>query len=251
MLIWHESFFASTRSVQIATTRDGTMRVSKYLCLHTLRADCNFVVQQTIVALFYFASTRSVQIATPHVRAVIPHRALCLHTLRADCNVPIPFPWPAASAFASTRSVQIATKRYPQRNRGGSFASTRSVQIATSALPVCAEFLELCLHTLRADCNEVTASSVGGFSALPPHAPCRLQHSPHAVRCAPPRFASTRSVQIATAAASSACHSDKLCLHTLRADCNLCQIPPVFRAVGFASTRSVQIATHQGWGLWI
>ena len=125
-------FFASTRSVQIATTRLSMMR-----------------------GCIPFASTRSVQIATATTRPTRPTaRFLCLHTLRADCNAapsaasigssPLPPHAPCRlqrlsvaqlivdSVFASTRSVQIATQLAVLAFRVGVFASTRSVQIATA-----------------------------------------------------------------------------------------------------------------------
>ena len=102
-------------------------------------------------------------------------------------------------AFASTRSVQIATPAKTSSIVTSLFASTRSVQIATSPM--------------RTGC--------GGGQSLPPHAPCRLQRAQlvradghltlclHTLRadcnfshqsvCSLQFFASTRSVQIATA----------------------------------------------------
>ena len=123
------------------------------------------------------------------------------------------------------------------------FASTRSVQIATKG-ESCRNYLrDLCLHTLRADCNLSCSHRVTLRTSLPPHAPCRLQQfrrrlsvqkstlPPHApCRLQPARlrmnlsrwsFASTRSVQIATRMSAGF----------------------LLFFVGFASTRSVQIAT--------
>ena len=102
-------FFASTRSVQIATPHRGRRGKLVMLCLHTLRADCNPRSQfrpgslpeplpphapcrlqpETIncyCMIMPFASTRSVQIATKATPSIIAPPALCLHTLRADCN---------------------------------------------------------------------------------------------------------------------------------------------------------------------
>ena len=62
--------FASTRSVQIATTVSVDCFICVKLCLHTLRADCNAFVRRT---------------RTPYIY-------LCLHTLRADCNLLLPAP---------------------------------------------------------------------------------------------------------------------------------------------------------------
>ena len=123
---------------------------------------------------------------------------LCLHTLRADCNgCHSPGRW-GCQPFASTRSAQIAT-RQPLFVVVLStfFASTRSAQIATTdadgrkcpnSLPPHAprrlqrqqsydyeKTIFLCLHTLRADCNDIRAVRISGCAALPPHAPRRLQ----------------------------------------------------------------------------
>ena len=80
--------------------------------------------------------------------------------------------------FASTRSVQIATaSTHALIENVRSFASTRSVQIATSITVTIAVEIHLCLHTLRADCNQpMDGIQLSLFG-----------------------FASTRSVQIATA----------------------------------------------------
>ncbi len=60
------------------------------------------------------------------------------------------------------------------------------------------EGVMLCLHTLRADCNEHAGMMrVSGWN-----------------------FASTRSVQIATSYTAEGVIDSSLCLHTLRADCN-------------------------------
>ena len=55
--------FASTRSVQIATSSCVRRWNCNKLCLHTLRADCNTMKSNEWIAVF-----------------------LCLHTLHADCN---------------------------------------------------------------------------------------------------------------------------------------------------------------------
>ena len=149
-----------------------------HLCLHTLRADCNGLSIVRMKLKCTFASTRSVQIAT--VKS-IGNR---LHTI-----------------FASTRSVQIATQwQVGLHVRQGSlpphapcrlqpfiacsafasslfFASTRSVQIATIMASEVKSTYCLCLHTLRADCNGVKFCFNLPHVALPPHAPCRLQHT--------------------------------------------------------------------------
>ena len=84
-------------------------------------------------------------------------------------------------------------------------------------------------------CNEISASlpphapcrlqldfedKFSTDNSLPPHAPCRLQHEFTDVKCLKARFASTRSVQIATAIQKDKAFCINLCLHTLRADCN-------------------------------
>ena len=56
----------------------------------------------------------------------------------------------------------------------------------------------LCLHTPRADCNKRAMRTICATPPLPPHAPCRLQ---------------LRRLQAAGG-------NGKLCLHTPRADCN-------------------------------
>ena len=102
------------------------------------------------------------------------------------------------------------------------FASTRPVQIATGVIGVPCAFAV----------------------ALPPHAPCRLQHAQSRNPQRKGDFASTRPVQIATQ-----CHNDfntvaRLCLHTPRADCNKLWLSGMVFLIGFASTRPVQIATR-------
>ena len=80
----------------------------------------------------------------------------------------------------------------------------------------------LCLHTLRADCNWMTGRRASASTALPPHAPCRLQQTNVDFYQIINFFASTRSVQIATS-------------HRRKSSTSL----------SFASTRSVQIATRR------
>ena len=123
----------------------------------------------------------------------------------------------------------------------------------------------LCLHTLRADCNSTFPAFNAVSVSLPPHAPCRLQLSSTAFclrrQALPPHapcrlqqfedeffycqecFASTRSVQIATAhQRGGSCYRTALPPH---APCRLQQAPDkVYQQHRcFASTRSVQIAT--------
>ena len=191
--------FASTRSVQIATAhqRGG----SCYRTALPPHAPCR--LQQAPDKVYQqhrcFASTRSVQIATLFRALRRAHIVLCLHTLRADCNA----------------------RKIGGHNMSTIFASTRSVQIATQWVKCGVQPMRLCLHTLRADCNRqlgafqeticifastrsvqiATNLSTTGMRAtrtLPPHAPCRLQHSSEQYSPFPM----------------------PLCLHTLRADCN-------------------------------
>ena len=124
-------FFASTRSVQIATE----------------------AAQITGMKVFIFASTRSVQIATigftslllsyaslpPHApcrlqppptpAATLP-AILCLHTLRADCNITL-------SNQAGHMPLCLHTLR-----ADCNYINNRLCY-----------YISLCLHTLRADCN--------------------------------------------------------------------------------------------------
>ena len=102
--------FASTRSVQIATGAAQSCVPQRKLCLHTLRADCNSP-----------AGARERDPARPlppHAPCRLqparagsgrPDRRLCLHTLRADCNPTARWRSAGRCSFASTRSVQIAT----------------------------------------------------------------------------------------------------------------------------------------------
>ena len=153
------------------------MKAFVELCLHTLRADCNRVCHLLgWDAEHFFASTRSVQIATILTRLSVHGWVLCLHTLRADCNV-----------FGR-----------------GDIALQQT----------------LCLHTLRADCNRRAVCNDILCRSLPPHAPCRLQHSRFLFIVSYAFFASTRSVQIATYFLRFTHYDSSLCLHTLRADCN-------------------------------
>ena len=82
------------------------------------------------------------------------------------------------------------------------------------------KYLHLCLHTLRADCN--------GLSIVRMKLKCTFA-STRSVQIATVKsignrlhtiFASTRSVQIATREIIIDAADMRLCLHTLRADCN-------------------------------
>ena len=171
-------------------------------------------------------------------------------------------------SFASTRPVQIATQADRRARCTFAFASTRPVQIATRhasygveqahTLPphapcrlqrffraLCRAHIVLCLHTPRADCNIFRLRSDTQTYTLPPHAPCRLQRASCLEQFDFEDFASTRPVQIATAAAAS---SPALFFSLPpHAPCRLQQIKPVLypRQKGFASTRPVQIATNR------
>ena len=100
------------------------------------------------------------------------------------------------------------------------FASTRSAQIATLAAREEYKKQELCLHTLRADCNRCKRLTAQSTAPLPPHAPRRLQHLRQHPKGGVTIFASTRSAQIATRLIQHPERRPQLCLHTLRADCN-------------------------------
>ena len=192
---------------------------SSDLCLHTPRADCNscFDVDRFPIHSLPPHAPCRLQHWRRQIRTV--RIALCLHTPRADCNcglvtgrtLPCSLPPHAPCRlqrqhydrtryhllFASTRSVQIATRKAVSMLCFLRFASTRSVQIATGLCADCHQKRALCLHTLRADCNNPNNRRALHPCTLPPHAPCRLQLQNFInqfCRC--------------------------LCLHTLRADCN-------------------------------
>ena len=139
------------------------------------------------------------------------------------------------------------------------------MQIATKPANGASRGTDLCLHTLRADCNCTACRQAIAAGTLPPHAPCRLQRTiipspprryplpPHAP-CrlqrrwmqkynATSNFASTRSVQIATKQLLTLGQT-ALTLPP-HAPCRLQHSPHVERCAPshFASTRSVQIAT--------
>ena len=183
--------------------------------------------------------------------------------------------------------MQIATRTIRNDIVCRRFASTRSVQIATFGKSCRLIINNLCLHTLRADCNADGKELFVCCDALPPHAPCRLQHAVISRLCAisalPPHAPCRLQLQslgiIGTAYAlppHAPCRLQQaaegrdgivitLCLHTLRADCNIWEQFPFtnFHALpphapcrlqqchtmaqadfdDFASTRSVQIAT--------
>ena len=169
------------------------------LCLHTLRADCNNCESCNQPCLTTFASTRSVQIATK----IKPPGCVSAETLppHAPCRLQLVGTMLSGttSVFASTRSVQIATKEGKKMTAQENFASTRSVQIATGRRAVAPGKVIVALPP-HAPCRLQPAEGTNEAAQrpLPPHAPCRLQRL---VKFAPGfvfRFASTRSVQIAT-----------------------------------------------------
>ena len=125
------SLFASTRSVQIATKRVLSVSGRVFLCLHTLRADCNFTTAELIDEVL-----------------------LCLHTPRADCNMEEFVDVGISKIFASTRPVQIATKAI--RNFGETVSSLpphAPCRLQLLLLHPVEGCRFLCLHTPRADCN--------------------------------------------------------------------------------------------------
>ena len=215
--------FASTRSVQIATSSAMQSYGAGQLCLHTLRADCNIQRHAIIwrwTTLPPHAPCRLQQHPSCGIRLVetaLPPHAPC--RLQRGLNGRMV----ETENFASTRSVQIATPRTERGNVWAfslpphapcrlqpyvttqqeireTFASTRSVQIATSA----------------------NSTHQKQKNSLPPHAPCRLQQGLTLKAVRKEIFASTRSVQIATL-----------------------QMVDNIGNKYFASTRSVQIATSQ------
>ena len=124
------------------------------------------------------------------------------------------------------------------------------MQIATQPLQAHYRIQHLCLHTLRADCNRSCLPCPSLVYPLPPHAPCRLQPGSDwttGKNCTPlPPHAPCRLQLRWTWRAGCMC---SLCLHTLRADCNVRHFYNVIKKFPFASTRSVQIATVARLGL--
>ena len=149
----------------------------RVLCLHTLRADCNAPLTPLRVALPCFASTRSVQIATFPFSPAVRCWFLCLHTLRADCNLRHFLHVAGVQALPPHAPCRLQPRKYHRCRplvalclhtlRADCNASNRKVLARAS----------LCLHTLRADCNDYLCGLSDTPQALPPHAPCRLQHA--------------------------------------------------------------------------
>ena len=146
--------FASTRSVQIATQSRPLAGVATA-----------------------FASTRSVQIATNGKAAIRPGRTLCLHTLRADCNrscLPCPslvYPLPPHAPCRLQRTG------VPESSKPRALPPHAPCRLQPVLEEATLNAKQLCLHTLRADCNKTRMKKI------------KLRGI----------FASTRSVQIATA----------------------------------------------------
>ena len=193
------------------------------LCLHTPRADCNNVpeckrLSDKRLCLHTPRADCNLKEYTPLVTC-----GLCLHTPRADCNRtpghrcedPIPLPPHAPCRLqhnwtsASPRGYRLCLHT-PRADCN----PTRWAELFSASL---------CLHTPRADCNICVPRLADCSSALPPHAPCRLQRSFDRIGCASWRFASTRPVQIATECLVLRLDFVALCLHTPRADCNTFQ----------------------------
>ena len=167
-----------------------------------------------------FASTRSVQIATIHIFSVACTHGLCLHTLRADCNLLTRLLRRGRKALPPHAPCRLQHCRARCRRRALTLPPHAPCRLQQPVLSSPCFFSELCLHTLRADCNLVLLDGAcnhqplpphapcrlqlfprrcrSGFSPLPPHAPCRLQRNRDSTSSAARRFASTRSVQIAT-----------------------------------------------------
>ena len=225
---------------------NSTDEIEVHLCLHTPRADCN--------ATAIVCNSR-LDTLPPHAPCRLqPTPINAIKVIRG-----------ALPPHAPCRLQHFAT-RFSLYWSG--FASTRSVQIAAPAAFASAALSALCLHTLRADCSYGRGVMHQVPTPLPPHAPCRLQHSLYLLYLVSPSFASTRSVQIAASIVSDTAHaSTPLPPH---APCRLQQficwgviqmfttLPPHApcrlqrtrrtrrtRRTTFASTRSVQIAAAE------
>ena len=129
------------------------MQIPSFLCLHTLRADCNTLVQGEANAHTLFASTRSVQIATVNSKEMKAFVELCLHTLRADCNR-------VDVADVQNQELCLHTLRADCNHRLFLFTEClfalpphAPCRLQRGAGHADGQVLLLCLHTLRADCN--------------------------------------------------------------------------------------------------
>ena len=190
------------------------------LCLHTPRADCNQKHGFEYCVLLLCLHTPRAD-CNGFIASQKPTSLLCLHTPRADCNTSASRYPSIEHFFASTRPVQIATASLRRKRRCMMLCLHTPRADCNCKGRVTGMRTTLCLHTPRADCNLKAAEDVRRFRALPPHAPCRLQHvgdgcgkksnalPPHAPCRLQPclmlllrrfvHFASTRPVQIATA----------------------------------------------------
>ena len=168
-----------------------------------------------------FASTRSAQIATLAAREEYKKQELCLHTLRADCNAIIIVSGGRYKLCLHTLRADCNGCHSPGRWGCQPFASTRSAQIATLPGATVRHLPKLCLHTLRADCNDILILDEPTAVPLPPHAPRRLQPARDSrlllASSLPPH--APRRLQLVVSIPKEA--RVILCLHTLRADCNM------------------------------
>jgi hypothetical protein len=153
-----------------------TRKTCYSLCLHTLRADCN-----------------------PPNRNKTSKPLLCLHTLRADCNNPANFHRCFPCALPPHAPCRLQPNRTERNIIQTCFASTRSVQIATCLFIRISINHELCLHTLRADCNRDSVSRHRTLRVFASTRSVQIATTPNAGHITQNVFASTRSVQIATA----------------------------------------------------
>ena len=133
---------------------NSTDEIEVHLCLHTLRADCNGKEYRKPASHNLCLHTLRADCNEPRQFLVIPAYLLCLHTLRADCNSRTIFSSRPYKAFASTRSVQIATRgAVPAPYSRNTLPPHAPCRLQPHSTMSPALFLLLCLHTLRADCN--------------------------------------------------------------------------------------------------
>ena len=191
------------------------------LCLHTLRADCNGTMT------LFAASTCTLP---PHAPCRLQHAdgdkgnaepPLCLHTLRADCNKRTARFSQASCPLPPHAPCRLQRDCDGAEGDGCALPPHAPCRLQRPTGNLCRVVSNLCLHTLRADCNGAKCLWRYNHLSLPPHAPCRLQRVSHLLHTSLCRsFASTRSVQIATVILELSNSTMPLCLHTLRADCN-------------------------------
>ena len=157
--------------------RQGQSTLRRKLYLHTLRADCNDEKIAKLYKLGSFASTRSVQIATfAPCRTFVNFEELCLHTLRADCNV----------RRCDSRFLYLLCLHTLRAD-------------CNIVISICPPSSCLCLHTLRADCNYIFTAIRIGINLCLHTLRADCNGSRESVEQRRKDFASTRSVQIATA----------------------------------------------------